>query len=124
MCDRDGAITASGATILRLEVASLYSLRRKPFNAEGNHKFLNGYTKEMFITLAWDSELFHVHYTRICEDAGLHNDASYGSEAHMRSMWKLAEGRLMGAVAGMDATNGRWWTVDAEARQKRPLSPI
>ena len=65
-----------------------------------------------------------MRYTRICEDAGLHNDASYGSEAHMRSMWKLAEGRLMGAVAGMDATNGRWWTVDAEARQKRPLRPF
>ena len=120
MCDKDAALNASGCTVTRLEFATANSMRRKPFGKEGNHQILLNAAADLFSTFSWDSEIFALHYTEICDCLG-EGHTERGTPHHMQKIWQISRERLKGACAGSEAKRSRWWSVEVQGREQKPL---
>ena len=83
MNDKFEAVAASGLPVIKLEVASCSSLRRKPFNRDGNHRILLQMADDMYERLNHLSELWAIFYPRVCEDLGEYDSPDFGTDEHM-----------------------------------------
>ena len=109
--------------VTRLEIAAACSLRRKPYGKEGNHRVLLSATVEMFQMLTWDSELHALHYEDICEGLG-ESRLDRGTAAHMQKVWGIARERLLHCSSGTESKNSRWWSIEVQFREGKPMRPM
>ena len=88
------ADNASNLNVLRLEYATVLSLRVGPFVKQKHHGVVKQATKEFFKKVDASNSIFVYLYDRICVEAGWRTEPGYGDMDHYKKVWERLE-RLM-----------------------------
>ena len=110
-CDLTDAISECGMTLVRLEMSSVMTTRRKPWGKEGNHNVLLQAAEELDRTGAWHDDLFQLCYPQIAWDMG-ETGPDFGTEDHMQAVWKQIMSELRNANIGYAVKSSRWWRIE------------
>lgn len=106
--------------LMRPEIATGNSLRRKPFGREGNHRRLKIAAQEFCEIQDWDSDVFYLHHGAICNNIG-EPISCRGTSEHLQHTWRELKNMWLGAIAGKEAKNSRLWPVEIQGRTKRRI---
>ena len=120
MCDKDEGTQKAGLMVVRLEFAAANSVRRKPWGKEGNHRILLNASGDFFILFTWESEIYVLFYDDICDDLG-EPQFGRGTPEHLQKIFDICKRMLLGAGAGEESRNSRWWTIEVGGRKGKPM---
>ena len=97
--------------VLKLEYATVLSLRVGPFGKQQHHEVIKKATTEFFREVDDSNPVFVYLYDRICVETGWRSEPGYGNRDHYKTVWDRLE-RLMSSAPSGGVKLSRWFSFE------------
>ena len=114
--DWNGAVTAAGLMMSKVEYQVVLLMRIGPFGGGANHSVLLNCAADMFRYSSSMNPVFLHLYEAICSEMSWSSDPEFGTLPHMQQVWARLKHRLTGAKQREKMKMSRWWSWEIRAR--------